>query len=211
VESVSYHFGTAGVWLPLVILFDILAKVRLSNKLKQLMFKSFNPRFESSFSELYIVWIIFWLMVNGFQLLQFTSYYLTSDSPKFGLSPQLSTIVLTFMSLIIGIVLLLLTINYTIKINKSQKINSITAWLILAIAYSIIPSVSFFIGLFSFSESTQLNFTSLVIAIVGYVLLPLLFILSYIFVSVLFISLPILYFKDLNTYNLSLKASTKSP
>lgn len=175
------------------------------------MFKSFNPRFESSFSELYIVWIIFWLMVNGFQLLQFTSYYLTSDSPKFGLSPQLSTIVLTFMSLIIGIVLLLLTINYTIKINKSQKINSITAWLILAIAYSIIPFFSFFIGLFSFSESTQLNFTSLVIAIVGYVLLPLLFILSYIFVSVLFISLPILYFKDLNTYNLSLKASAKSP
>jgi len=125
------------------------------------MFDEFSPKYESSFRVVFVIWVLFWAVVNIFQILRnyadyaSTSSFIGSDYVNLG-----HWWFITFGMIIgfaIGIFLLFWTVSVPSRIEKNKKIGSIGILMSATVVYYFFTTIIDLMGSALFNPENFIN------------------------------------------------------
>ena len=155
------------------------------------MFDEFSPRFESTFRTIFILWVVGWAFINGFDVLrQYVQFGYSSGGSDADLIIWFFRIITSVLALTLGIVLLFWSSNVPNRIKKLRPITNIPLFTGLTVVYYLFPTIA-------------------KIVLDGSLLRVFIFNTAWLFPSIIILVFHLLYYLNISRYNETLEEAQK--
>jgi hypothetical protein len=161
------------------------------------MFEEFSPRFESTFRTIFILWVVGWAFINGFDVLrQYAEFGYSSGGSDAALIIWFFRLITSVLALTLGIVLLFWSSNVPNRIKKLRPISNIPLFTGLTVLYYLFPTVAKIV--IDTAAATNETF-----------LRTFIFNSAWLFPSIIILVFHLLYYLNIGKYNETLEESQK--